>query len=296
MVSACTGSPLPRRHPDIESWPCSSWTETTKLRGSDVWLDRLLRDFCASSCKARHAFHSWTSAWFPLPSKSDAIFTLDLCCALGLRADKSVLPHCIWTQWDYAIACLNLTQELLVSPWDYPQVQKKEFHLLKASLTSLICSTKLHAPGHAEETHIPWLEVLLHIDESVGFTSRQKEARLTIYTFCLKSCHQNSKGTLLASSMLTRTALPLRSWRAYSLEASGHLPNTYLVSYTKLAFFQGCQWQAWHSWDTRDSAVKHIAIFVLLKNSDIHGSSGMFYLCPDYSDRTEAAWKQSVSH
>lgn len=141
-----------------------------------------------------------------------------------------------------------------------------------------------------------WLEVLLHIDESVGFTSRQKKARLTIYTFCLKSCHQNSKGTLLASSMITPTALPLRSWRAYSLEAAGHLSNTYLVSYTKLAFFQGCQWQAWHSWDTRDSAVKNIAIFVLLKNSDIHCSSGMFYLCPDHSDRTEAAWKQSLSH
>lgn len=111
--------------PDIERWPCSSWTETTKLRGSDVWLDRPLRGFSASSCKARHAFHSWASARFPLPSKSGALFTLDLCCVLGLWADKSVLPHCTWTQWDYAIACLNLPQELLVSPWDYTQGQKK---------------------------------------------------------------------------------------------------------------------------------------------------------------------------
>lgn len=52
----------------------------------------------------------------------------------------------------------------------------------------------------------------------------------------------------------------------------------------------------WHSWDTKDSAVKHIAIFAILKNIDIYCSSGMFYLCPNPSDRTKAARKQSLPH
>lgn len=139
-----------------------------------------------------------------------------------------------------------------------PKGRSKESHLLKASLTPLIYSHKHRAPWHSEETHSQWLERLLYFDESVGCISRNKEARLQNLHILFKIMSPKSQShtaSFFHANMHDSSFKILRS----TLSLSGQLANTYLGSYTKITLSQGCLQQAWYCWDTRDSAVKHIA-------------------------------------